>query len=383
MLSTLAGVQAAGFRVAVAAPPTGLLAEELCRRGVECLPFEVRDAQGQRRPLEELRRSLADLLDCHRPDLLHANSLSMGRLSGPVARQQGMASVAHLRDIVGMSRRALADLNGHRRLLAVSEATRAFHVTAGLDGRKTYVLHNGVDLDEFRPREPSGFLHRELGLNPGAHLVATIGQIGLRKGQDVLVRAAATVARRRDDVHWLIVGERFSEKEESRQFEANLQAAAECESHSTVVSSSPCFSGSERAEAATRPPQSLEGPLWGRLHLLGRRNDVPRLLNELALLVHPARQEPLGRVLLEAAGAGAAVIATDVGGTREIFPLGDESAQLVAPDDAEALAEAVVSLLGDDVRRRQLGAAARRRAQDAFDLRAATDGLIRHYAELV
>ena len=99
---------------------------------------------------------------------------------------------------------------------------------------------------------------------------------------------------------WLIIGQRFSEKEESRQFEAGLHQAG-------------------------------AGPLAGRIHFLGVRDDIPEILNELTLLVHPARQEPLGRVLLEAAAAGVAVVATDVGGTREIFPPESDSACLFRP----------------------------------------------------
>ena len=63
-----------------------------------------------------------------------------------------------------MSRQAIADLNCHSRLLAVSEATRQFHVAQGLAGEKTFVLYNGIDLEQFRPRPPTGYLHRQLGL---------------------------------------------------------------------------------------------------------------------------------------------------------------------------------------------------------------------------
>ena len=115
---------------------------------------------------------------------------------------------------------------------------------------------------------------------------------------------------------WLVIGQRFSGKAESRQFEDRLHQAA-------------------------------AGPLAGKVHFLGVRDDVPRILNELTLLVHPARQEPLSRVLLEAAAAGLAIVATDVGGTREIFPPESEVACLVPPDDVQAMSAAIGRLLGD------------------------------------
>src|SRR6185369_11888616 len=97
--------------------------------------------------------------------------LAMGRLSGPVATEMQLPSIAHLRDIVGLSARAIADLDQHRRLLAVSQATRDYHVARGLTANKTFVAYNGVDLLRFQPRQPTGWLHRELNLPPEAILL--------------------------------------------------------------------------------------------------------------------------------------------------------------------------------------------------------------------
>jgi glycosyltransferase involved in cell wall biosynthesis len=352
MLATLDGVRAAGFSPAVIAPPEGPLAETLRGRNVELIPLRTYDSLGTRRPQPCLREDLLGLISQRRPHLLHANSLAMGRLSGPVAAELNVPSLAHLRDIIKLSRRAVADLNCHRRLLAVSQATRQFHVAGGLSAEKTHVLHNGVDLDCFRPRCPSGYLHRELGLSPETLLVGAIGQIGLRKGHDVLLQAARKLAGELPPVHYVIIGARLSEKEESREFEAALRTAA-------------------------------GGVLAGRVHFLGIRDDVDRLLNELTLLVHPARQEPLGRVLLEAAAAAVPIIATDVGGTREIFPDDWQAANLVPPGDAEAIAVAMRQLLLDPALRGRLAAAARQRAAAAFDEREAATGLVAHYRQVI
>ncbi|NUQ62573.1 MAG: glycosyltransferase [Pirellulales bacterium] len=351
MLATLAGVRSAGFEFAALAPPEGPLAEALSRHGVPVVSWTLDDSSGRRLPREMLRRRLADELARIRPALVHANSLSMGRLSGPVAKAAGIPSIAHLRDILRLSRRAIDDVNCHTRLLAVSEATRRFHVAAGLDAAKTRVLYNGVDLEQFRPRSPTGFLHRELGLAPGSFLVGTIGQISLRKGQDVLARAAARLADELPLVHYLVIGQRLSEKAESRQFEADLRAIA-------------------------------EGPLAGRFHFLGLRSDVDRILNELALLVHPARQEPLGRVLLEAAASGVPVVAADVGGTREIFPPDASAARLVPAGSAEALTSAIRQLIAESELRRDLSRAARLRAEQRFDVHQAAAKLAVQYREV-
>jgi glycosyltransferase involved in cell wall biosynthesis len=371
MLATLDGVRAGGFAPAVIAPPDGPLAKELEARGVELIPFQCRAADAASKgtvpfspttassrcprksgqsPQNRLREELAEILRRRRPALLHANSLAMGRLSGPVAADGGLPSIAHLRDIIRLSPQAVADLNRHRRLLAVSAATREFHVARGLDAEKTRVLYNGVDLDEFRPRTPTGYLHRELGLPSEAQLIGTIGQIGLRKGQDVLLEAAAVVFDRSSTAHLAIVGERNSDKGESREYENELHRVA----------------GSRLA---------------GRVHFFGRRNDIPQLLNELTVLAHAARQEPLGRVLLEAAASGVAIVATDVGGTREILPQ-KTAARLSRPDDAAGLAAAVLELLGNRQVREHLALTARERAEERFDIRKTVSELLHHYKML-
>jgi glycosyltransferase involved in cell wall biosynthesis len=351
MLATLDGVRAAGFTPVAMAPPEGPLADAFAAAGVELLPFACRGPDGSRRPQSGLREELSASLRRRRPALLHANSLAMGRLSGQVVVELGLASLAHLRDIIKLSAQAAADLNCHRRLLAVSEATRAFHIAGGLAAERVQVLYNGVDLAEFCPRSPTGYLHRELGLPSETPLVGAIGQISLRKGQDVLLHAAQHIAERTPTVHYVIVGGRHSEKDESRQFERDLHDA-------------------------------LCGPLGPRVHFVGVRNDVSRLLSELTLLAHPARQEPLGRVLLEAAAAGVAIVATDVGGTREIFPSEASAARLAPPSYDRALGNAIVELLGDAALRRRLAVAARRRAEERFDIRRSVHELVRHYKAL-
>jgi glycosyltransferase involved in cell wall biosynthesis len=347
LLATLPVLRREQIEPSALAPPDGPLANELARSGVPLVPFDVAE-RGRRLSRDVLRASLLEQLTALRPAVLHANSLSMGRLSGPVARDAGVPSIAHLRDIVGLSAGAVADLNCHTRLLAVSQATREFHVRQGVAADRAHVCYNGVDLDVFRPRPPTGWLHRGLGLPNDALLVATIGQLVMRKGHDVLVRAAARIKDRLPAVHWLIIGERHSQKPEALAYEASLHAAV------------------------------AEAGLTRRFHFLGTLGNVADVLPELDLLLHPAQQEPLGRVLLEAAAAGVPIVATDVGGTREIFP-NPTIARLVGPNDDEALAAAMVELIECPLAREKLSLAARRRMEEQFDISQAAEALVQHY----
>ncbi len=368
MLAVVGAVADAGFSVAIMAPPEGPLAEVCALRGLKLVPLLSRDFSGKTLPQSNRREYIAAQLAHLRPDLVHANSLAMTRLLGPVAKELGLASIGHLRDIIKLSRRGVDDLACCTRLLAVSRATRDYHVAAGLPAEKTHVLYNGVDLYEFMPRGSGGELHCELHLPPEAVLVGAVGQLGLRKGQDTLLVAASLLAAELPQVHYVLVGRRWSDKEESIRFEADLHHAA----------------------------RRIAGGRVGNVHFLGVRDDVPRILNELTILVHSPRQEPLGRVLLEAAASGLPIVATDVGGTREIFPFesdavephvdlhaATETALLVPPHEPDALAAMIASLVRDQELRARLGRAARRRAEEAFDARTAAKNLIEHYRAVV
>jgi len=349
LLSVIDGIREEGFDILVAAPPAGPLAGRLAERDIRLIPLALHDQTSCRLPPEECRGRIRAAIARSRPDLVHANSLSMSRLSGPVSAGLHVPSIGHLRDIIKLNAPAIADLNRHCRLLAVSRATHDWYVAAGLDGEKTHVVYNGVDLRRFCPRPATGFLHRELGLPSGVPLVGAIGQIGMRKGLHVLAAAASHVAEQVPDVHFVVVGKRYSQKQEALDYETELIRAASMQ------------------------------PLAGRFHFLGLRGDVPFLLNEFTILAHAARQEPLGRVLLEAAASGTPVVATNVGGTQEIFPDSSAAAELVPVDDPQSLCAAITRLLEDYQMRRRMGKLARCRAEEAFDARAAASKLVAQY----
>lgn len=334
------------------APPDGRLAECLRARGVEVVPWITTGPDGIKLPRDELVDRLQRIVLELDPDLLHANSLSMGRFTGAVAGRLPIPTTAHLRDIINVSQSALDDLNRNRLLMAVSHATRDAHVTRGLDATRVVVVHNGLDLTRFRPRPKSGWLHRELRLPSDARLIATVGQIGLRKGQNILAQAAPIIVSQQSETHFLIVGERSSQKEESVLFEQGI---------------------AQRFE---------EHGLKNRLHFLGYRDDIPGLLAEVDLLVHPANQEPFGRVLLEASACGVPVIATDVGGTSEI--IADRvTGRLIPPRDAEALAAVVIELLSKDELRQTFGNAAHQRAQQMFGVERCARRTLDYWLELL
>lgn len=107
--------------------------------------------------------------------------------------------------------------------------------------------------------------------------------------------------------------------------------------------------------------------LEGRVRLEGERRDVPAVLAGADVFVLSSRSEGLPVSVLEAMAAGLPVVASAVGGVAELVVDG-ETGILVRPADAEALAGALGTLVGDPVLRGRLGAAGRARAEAMFDL---------------
>jgi glycosyltransferase involved in cell wall biosynthesis len=103
------------------------------------------------------------------------------------------------------------------------------------------------------------------------------------------------------------------------------------------------------------------------VQLAGERDDVPALLADSDLFVLSSRSEGLPVSVLEAMAAELPVVASDVGGLRELVADG-ETGILVPPDDIPALGAALGRLVEDRELRRTLGAAGRARAEALFDL---------------
>ncbi len=113
---------------------------------------------------------------------------------------------------------------------------------------------------------------------------------------------------------------------------------------------------------------------------LGHRNDVPDLLAAAAVFVLPSRWEGQPLILQEALRAGAAIVATRVGGIPDL--VGDDAAVLVRPADPQALANAVRAVLTDPPLAARLRAAAVARGGTLPTAADAVAAALAAYAEL-
>jgi glycosyltransferase involved in cell wall biosynthesis len=108
--------------------------------------------------------------------------------------------------------------------------------------------------------------------------------------------------------------------------------------------------------------------IHGHVQFLGERNDVPQLLRQAGLFVSSSRTEGVSLTLLEAMAVGLPVLATRVGGNPEVVDDG-VTGRLVPPQDHRALSAALVALCRDSELRSTMGALARTRVAELFDVR--------------
>ena len=181
---------------------------------------------------------------------------------------------------------------------------------------KVEVVHNGLDLERFSPR-------------PGSHgdglRIGTVGRLVPLKNLPMFIEAAALVRAECPTAMFYIVGV-----------------------------------GPERA-----PMEQLvrERGLADAVCFLGERHDVPALLQEWDLFWLTSLWEGLPNVVLEAMASGVPVIATDVGGTRELVRSGTDGV-IVPEGDVDAFVRHSQELLADPARRWRCGQAARAHAEE-------------------
>jgi glycosyltransferase involved in cell wall biosynthesis len=227
------------------------------------------------------------------------------------------------------------------RVVSVSAALREDLVRdLGLRRDKLRVVHNGIELSGERW---GGTLRESFGIGSDDPLVISVAVMREGKGIDVLISAAAEVLRERPEVRFALVGDGPLREEWRRLAESSGVA---------------------------------EAFVW-----TGFRRDVPAVLREADLFVHPTLADAFPTVLLEAMDAGLPIVASSVGGVPEIVEEG-LTGRLVPPGDAQALAAAILESLRQPAWLAEAGAAARRRVEREFSIEVWVERLMALYREV-
>jgi glycosyltransferase involved in cell wall biosynthesis len=340
LLDTVDTLAARGFAVEVLnlVDGPGALARALLERSI---PVHVARVGRFRDPRGAVRAIGWFLQRGRQFDVALANDTRSALYTSIGATLTRVPYVWHVRDLVGSGSRLerLALRLRPAAWIANSHAVSSSLVRLGCESARVVVIHNGVDTDRFQPAASSGTLRRELAIDESTVLVGAIGRLVPWKALETLLEAAAHLRVGVPMATYLIVGDVVTDP-------ANRPVAV------------------RYRESLLTLRDNLG--LGDRVHFLGDRADVPRILAGLDVLVHTAIDEPFGRVLIEAMAAGKPVVATRGGGVAEIVEDG-VTGYLVPPRDAAAVAERI-ALLADERRRSVMGQAGRNRALTHFTL---------------
>jgi len=218
------------------------------------------------------------------------------------------------------------------RFLANSEDVRQYtHAAEGVPLEKIDVIYNGVDVDKFQPKtlDEQVSARKQLGLLPDALIGIIVANLRPVKGIDVLINALPDVVKVLPNFVLLIIGE-----------------------------------GDERAKLEDL--MRIKGA-EKNVRFFGTRTDVPFVLSVCDLGVLSSHSESLSNSIIEYMASSLPVVATDVGGTREMVKHG-ENGFLVQAGDSQALTQAMISLLKDPDLRLKMGTEGRKRAEKMFNL---------------
>ncbi|MBU6349328.1 MAG: glycosyltransferase, partial [Chloroflexi bacterium] len=273
------------------------------------------------------------------------------------------ASIAQTRPVVWNIRSADMDMRQYPRLssvvvklcallsaapaaVVVNSATgRTFHAQIGYQPRRWAQIPNGIDTQKFKP-DPSARItvRQELCITDDAFLIGLIARWDPMKDHATFIRAAGQLATQLENVYFVLAGQDVTQdNRELRKLIAQTNLA-------------------------------------GKIFLLGKRTDIPRILASLDLLTSSSVSEGFPNVVVEAMACSIPCVVTNVGDSAEIVA---ESGWVVPIRDPDALVSAWqrVSAL-DDLQRQQLGHLARQRATELFSLRKMIEAYEAFYLEM-
>ncbi len=224
------------------------------------------------------------------------------------------------------------------RIVANSPGVRDFYVNHKLPAEKIEVIPNGIDLPQ--PSDTTrGQLLDELGLPHDSRLIGLVGRLWPQKRVKDAIWAADLLKTIGDRVHLLIIGD-GPHRNRLERFRNQVE-------------------------------------IGDKVHFLGHRGDVPRLMPHFDALWSTSAYEGQSNSIMEAMAAAVPVVATDIAGTRDLVVPG-VTGYLVPPGDRAAIARHTNRILSDPDLAQRLGQAAQQRMATEFSI----EKMIARYAAL-
>jgi alpha-maltose-1-phosphate synthase len=249
-------------------------------------------------------------------------------------------------------------------VVAVSEAMREdVHVLYGVPHEKIRVIHNGIDLDQYKPT-PDPSVLAMYGIDPGRPFVLFVGRITRQKGIIHLVNAIKYI---RPGVQIVLCAGAPDTEEIGHEMAARVEQARK---------------------------DSTDEIIW--IPQIVPKAEIIALYSQAALFVCPSVYEPFGIINLEAMACGTPVVASAVGGIKEVVvhektgllvpfePIGGTDFEPKDPEQfARDLASATNSLLDDPERLRKMGVRSRERVEHFFSWTSIARWTVDFYWDLI
>lgn len=274
---------------------------------------------------------LSRLIRKYQPNVVHVHSRRGADLwAGVCARLQGIPAVVTRRvDNREWSPFARWKYGTYDRVVTISEGIRQVLLSEGLAPDRVQCVHSVVRAENYQVPRDRDWFSKEFGIPADALVIGVIAQLIPRKGHRYLLESVPDLLTHFPSLRIVFFGQ------------GPLQ-----EELSTYISN-----------------HNLTGSvLFG-----GFRRDMPQILPNLDLVVHPALMEGLGVSLLQAAAAGVPIVGARAGGIPEIVHDG-VNGYLVEPGDIQTLLQAITRLLDDPSQAEQLGQAGKRIVAEHFSV---------------
>lgn len=318
----------------------GPMAERIRKLGIEVRCLGMKGGLSIPRGICELTR----LLRAWRPHVVSTWMYHADLIGGLAARISGVPVVWGLRNSTldsaasSLATRAVASICAvlsyliPSRIISCSREALDVHIARGYKASIMDVIPNGFELDRFAPSANARYeLRRELGIDSNAPLIGIVGRDHPQKNIAGFIRVARLVHSDKPDARFLIVGQGLSP--ENKRLAHEVHAAGLADS----------------------------------VKMLGPRDDIPKIMTSLDLLVSTSSGEAFPNVLGEAMACGTPCVATNVGDSHEIIA---DCGIVVSPDNVEEAARAVLSIVNlDSDKRHVLAERARNRVKSHFDIR--------------
>lgn len=250
--------------------------------------------------------ALEKIIRAEKVDIVHARSRVPALIAYFACRRTGVDFLTTCHGYY--SRNIFSHVMGWGKLVIVISEIIGRHMIEhfGVQPQNIRLIHRSVDLDKFhfRARLPG----------QSSFMVTIVGRITPLKGHTFFLKAMARVMRQLPYVRARIIGDAPAHKQAYK--ESLLLLARRL-------------------------------GIQDKVEFMGNRSDIPSLLAESdALVLSTVTQEAFGRVIIEAQAVGVPVVATKVGGVVDIVEH-EKTGLLVLPEDADALAAAVLRLIND------------------------------------